>query len=47
MGTFAEIAIVDYRLLFPNKGKQTSVFRKQQKFSVSVFSKQTEVAVRR
>ncbi len=27
MGTFAETAIVDYRLLFADQGKQTSVFR--------------------
>jgi hypothetical protein len=26
MGTFAETAIVDYRLSFANEGKQTSVF---------------------
>ncbi len=34
MGTFAETAIVDYRLSFVDQGKQTSV---------SVCSKQTEV----
>jgi hypothetical protein len=34
MGTFAETAIVDYRLSFADQGKQTSV---------SVCSKQTEV----
>jgi hypothetical protein len=27
MGTFAEIAIVDYRLSFADQGKQTSIFR--------------------
>jgi hypothetical protein len=27
MGTFAETAIVDYRLLFADQGKQTSIFR--------------------
>jgi hypothetical protein len=27
MGTFAETAIVDYRLSFSDHGKQTSVFR--------------------
>jgi hypothetical protein len=27
MGTFAEITIIDYCLLFAEQGKQTSVFR--------------------
>jgi hypothetical protein len=27
MGTFAETAIVDFRLSFASQGKQTSVFR--------------------
>jgi hypothetical protein len=30
MGTFAETAIVDYRLLFADHGKETSVFRIRQ-----------------
>ncbi len=30
MGTFAEKAIVDYRLSFADQGKQTLVFRLQQ-----------------
>jgi hypothetical protein len=39
MGTFAETAIVDYRLSFADQGKQKSVFRLQQKrkFAVSDF----------
>jgi hypothetical protein len=42
MGTFAETAIVDYRLSFANQGKQTSVFRflfveNKRKFAVAVF----------
>jgi hypothetical protein len=53
MGTFAETAIVNFRLSFADQGKQTSVFcfRLQQTsgtnlpFSFSVFSKQTKVAV--
>jgi hypothetical protein len=36
MGTFAEIAIVDYRLSFADQGKQNSV---------SVCSKHMEIAV--
>jgi hypothetical protein len=36
METFAETAIVDYRLLFADQGKQTSI-------SISDCSKQTEV----
>jgi hypothetical protein len=49
MDTFAETAIIDYRLLFADQGKQTSVFRlkkkqKKLKFAVSVCSKQREVA---
>jgi hypothetical protein len=43
MNTFAETAIVDYRLPFAHQGKQTSVFRFC--FPFSVCSKQTEVAV--
>jgi hypothetical protein len=27
MGTFVETAIVDYRLSFPDQGKQTSIFQ--------------------
>jgi hypothetical protein len=27
MGTFTETAVVDYRLMFADQGKQTSVFR--------------------
>jgi hypothetical protein len=27
MGTFAEPAIIDYRLTFADQGKQTSIFR--------------------
>jgi hypothetical protein len=38
MGTFAETAIIDYRLSFAAQGKQTL-------FSDSVCSKQTNVAV--
>ncbi len=52
MGTFAETAIVDYRLLFADQEKQTSVFRfkmqqNKRKFAISVFrlQEQTEVAV--
>ncbi len=52
MGTFAETAIVDYRFLFANQGKQASVFlfsyaANNWKFVISIFlfSKQTEVAV--
>jgi hypothetical protein len=53
MGTFAERAIVDYRLSFADQGEQTSVFKRfclQQingsfPFPFSVFSIQTEVAV--
>jgi hypothetical protein len=30
MGTFDETAIVDYRLLFADQGKQTSIFRLQE-----------------
>jgi hypothetical protein len=41
MGTFAETAIVDYRLSFADQGKQTSVFRfaasNKRKYAVSVF----------
>jgi hypothetical protein len=42
MGTFAETAIVDNRLLFAIRRKQTSVFRfpfaeNKWKFAVSVF----------
>jgi hypothetical protein len=42
MGTFAETAIVDYRLFFYNQGKQTSIFhfrsqKNKRKFAVSVF----------
>jgi hypothetical protein len=47
MSTFAETAIVDYRLLFANQGKQLP-FRfaaNKQKFAVSVCRKQMEVAV--
>jgi hypothetical protein len=42
MGTFARTAIVVYRLLSANKGKQTSVFSSgiKRKFVVSVFSLQ-------
>jgi hypothetical protein len=44
MGTFAETAIVDYRLSFADQGKQTSVF-----FSILfpffICRKQMEVAV--
>jgi hypothetical protein len=54
MGTFAETAIIDYRLSFADLGKETSVlrFRLQQTngsllFAFSVYSKQTEVAVSR
>jgi hypothetical protein len=50
MGTFAETAIVDYRLLFADQGKQTFVFRfhlQQTKgslpFPFSICSKQREV----
>jgi hypothetical protein len=52
MGTFAEAAIVDYRLLFAAQGKQTSVFsfRLQRTkgrllFPFSASSKLTEVAI--
>ncbi len=50
MGTFAETANVDYRLLLANQGKQTSFFRfRSQKTNGSLpfpFScKQTEVAI--
>jgi hypothetical protein len=52
MGTFDEIAIDDYRLLFTGQGKQTSVFRfcLQQtngslQFLISFCSKLKEVAV--
>jgi hypothetical protein len=31
MDTFAETAIIDYRLLFADQGKQTSVFRLKKK----------------
>jgi hypothetical protein len=52
MGTFAETAIVNYRLSFTNQGKQTSLFR----FSLPqtkgrlpllffICRKQTEVAI--
>jgi hypothetical protein len=42
MGTFAETAIVDYRLSFVNQGKQTSLYpfpfeANKRKFAVSVF----------
>jgi hypothetical protein len=40
MGTFAERAIADYRLLFADQGKQTSVFplaANKRKFAVFVF----------
>jgi hypothetical protein len=42
MGTFAETAIIDYRLSFAIQGKQTSAFRfhftaNKRKFIVSVF----------
>jgi hypothetical protein len=54
MGTFAEKAIVDYRLLFTGLGKQTSVmcFRLQQTngklpFPFSICRKQMEVSVLR
>jgi hypothetical protein len=52
MGTFAERAIVDYRLLFAGIGKQTSVFRFRLKhtngsmpFLFSVCIRHMEVAV--
>ncbi len=52
MGTFAGSPIVDYRLLFADEEKQTSVFRfrmhqNKRKFAISVFrlQEQTEVAV--
>jgi hypothetical protein len=52
MGTFAETAIIDYRLLLAEQRKQTSVFlfRLQHtngslQFPFSVCSKQTEVVV--
>jgi hypothetical protein len=52
MGAFAEITIIDYRSLFANQGKQTSVscFHLKQTngsslFPFSVCSKQTELAV--
>jgi hypothetical protein len=39
MGTFAETAIVDYRLSFADQGKLTSVFRSclQQTNEVAIF----------
>jgi hypothetical protein len=40
MGTSAETAIVDYRLLFADQGEQTSVFQ----FSFYASSQQTEIA---
>jgi hypothetical protein len=52
MGTFAETAIIDYRLSCADQGKQTFVFllRFQQTnirlpFPLSVCSKQTEVII--
>jgi hypothetical protein len=50
VGTFAETAIIDYRLLFADQGKQTSTFRLQQPngslpFPFSICSKQTEIAI--
>jgi hypothetical protein len=53
MGTFAETAIIDYRLSFADLGNQTSVFRfhlekaneSLQLLPFSIFSKQTEAAV--
>jgi hypothetical protein len=52
MGTFAETAIVNYRLLFADKRKQNSVFhfRLQQtngslSFLFSVSSEQKQIAV--
>jgi hypothetical protein len=52
MGTFAETAIVKYRLLFADQEKQTSVFRfslqqtnRSLPFLFSVCRKQTKVAV--
>jgi hypothetical protein len=52
MGTFAETAIVDYRLSFAEQGKKTSVFRfylQQTNGSLSfpffVCRKQKEIAV--
>ncbi len=50
MGTFAEAAIVDYRLFFAAQGKQTSVFRfrlqrTKGRLLFSASSKLTEVAI--
>jgi hypothetical protein len=54
MGAFAETAIVDYRLLFADRGKQTSIFHLNLHqtneslplpFPFSICSKQMEVAV--
>jgi hypothetical protein len=55
MGTFAQIAHVDYHLSFADQGKQTSAFRFRFRlqqtnggfflFPFAVCSKQTEVAV--
>jgi hypothetical protein len=52
MGTFAETAIVDYRLSFADIGKQTTVFRfrlletnTRLPFPLSVFSIETGVTI--
>jgi hypothetical protein len=52
LGTFAETAIADYRLLFSNQSKKTSVFhlRLQQTngslpFLFSICSKQAEISM--
>jgi hypothetical protein len=48
MGTFAETAIVGYRLSNANQGKQTSIFcfpltTNERKFAVSVFQETNRI----